>query len=208
MGPPGAGKGTVALEVAQKLNIPHVSTGEILRNAIKSKTVLGKKVETIVNEGKLVSDELMTSLIKEKIDQDCRDGLILDGFPRTETQAKALDTILEVQGIIYLDVCDETVIKRISGRRTNPKTGKIYNIYFNKPKVEDKCDETGDHLIQREDDKLETVEKRLKAFHAHTDIVLAYYEKTGLLRKIDGEKSQEDVKHSVFNAIDDLKNQA
>lgn len=206
MGPPGAGKGTVAMKIVQIFSIPHISTGEILRSVIKDKTNLGKKVENIVNEGKLVSDDLMIELIKEKIDKDCQNGLVLDGFPRTKTQAKALDAILKVKGIIYLDVSDDTVIKRISGRRTSPKTGKIYNIYFDKPKVEGKCDDTGCDLIQRKDDKLETIEKRLKAFHSNMDAVLAYYQKTGLLKKIDGEKNQEHVKEAVFKALNDLKN--
>lgn len=204
MGAPGAGKGTVAGQITKSLDIPHISTGDMLRNAVKTGNELGKQVGAIMSSGKLVSDELMIELIKEKIVNDCPRGLILDGFPRTKAQAQALDKILKIDVAVYLDVSDEVVVKRLSGRRTSSKTGRVYNIYFDKPKVEGKCDETGTDLIQRDDDSPKTVQKRLEIFHSTTDSVVNYYEKNGLLEKIDGENSPEEVKKAVLEVVRSL----
>ena len=204
IGAPGAGKGTLAIAMAKVLNIPHVSTGDMLRHAVKRGSELGKKVEAIMNAGKLVPDALMIELIKEKVEQDCPQGIILDGFPRTELQSQSLDGILKIDIAIYLEVSDESVIKRLSGRRTSPSTGRVYNIYFDKPKVDGKCDETGEPLIQRDDDKPETVRKRLEVFHSTMDAVIAYYENKGLVKKIDGEQSPEAVKAAALKIIKSL----
>ena len=205
MGPPGAGKGTLAAKIVDSLNIPHISTGDMLRSAVKAGSELGRQVEAIMNEGRLVGDALMIDLIKEKIAQDCPQGFVLDGFPRTQAQAQALNEVLKIDSAIYLKVSDETVIKRLSGRRTSPKTGRVYNIYFDKPKLQGRCDDTGAPLTQREDDKPETVNKRLAIFHSTMDAVLAYYKTMGLLNTIDGEQAPAAVKEIALNIIYSLK---
>jgi adenylate kinase len=194
LGPQGSGKGTHGEFIANLYNIPLISTGEIFRREIREETELGKKVKEYVEQGKLVPDEIVIEVLKKRIAQeDCKNGFILDGFPRTLEQAKALDEIAKIDLVIYLDVTKETIIERLSGRRTCKQCGAIYHIKFIPPKEEGKCDKCGGELYQREDDKPEIIEERLKNFEELTKPLLDYYEAKGILRKVDGNGEREEV---------------
>jgi adenylate kinase len=183
VGPPGSGKGTQAPKFKEEFQLAHLSTGDMLRDAVAKQTELGKEAKTIMNEGKLVPDELVVSLIAEAFSSpDCQKGFILDGFPRTEAQAVLLDELLKkngtsIDGVISLTVDDELLIKRITGRLIHPASGRSYNIYFNPPKVEGIDDITGEPLVKRGDDTEEKLKTRLDEFHAKTRPVLTHYEK-------------------------------
>ena len=203
LGAPGAGKGTQAKKIAEKYNIPHISTGDIFRANIKNGTELGQKAKTYMDQGLLVPDELVVDLVMDRFAQpDCENGYVLDGFPRTIPQAEALDAALEKAGAkidyaINVEVPDENIIRRMSGRRACVACGATYHLVHIPPKTEGICDTCGKELILRDDDKPETVQKRLDVYHEQTQPLIDYYTKQGALVEVDGTVDMED----VFNAI-------
>lgn len=206
LGAPGAGKGTQAKKIAAKYAIPHISTGDIFRANIKNNTELGQKAKTYMDKGELVPDELVVDLIMDRFKEaDCTNGYVLDGFPRTIPQAEALDKALSANGesvdyAVNVEVPDENIINRMSGRRACVGCGATYHIQFNPTKVEGICDACGEKLILRDDDKPETVKNRLSVYHEQTQPLIDYYSKKGVLAEVDGTQSME----NVFNAIVDV----
>lgn len=203
LGAPGAGKGTQAKKIAEKYNIPHISTGDIFRANIKNGTELGQKAKTYMDQGLLVPDELVVDLVMDRFAQpDCENGYVLDGFPRTIPQAEVLDAALEKAGAkidyaINVEVPDENIVNRMSGRRACVACGATYHLVHIPPKAEGICDTCGKELILRDDDKPETVKKRLGVYHEQTQPLIDYYTKKGALVEVDGTVDMED----VFNAI-------
>lgn len=199
LGAPGAGKGTQADMICNKYNIPHISTGDIFRANIKNGTELGQKAKGYMDRGELVPDSLVVDLVIDRIHQDdAANGYVLDGFPRTIPQAEALDAALAEAGesvdyAINVDVPDENIVNRMSGRRACVKCGATYHIKYNAPSVEGKCDNCGSDLIQREDDKPETVLNRLSVYHEQTQPLIDYYDGKGIVKNIDGTKDLNDV---------------
>ena len=199
LGAPGAGKGTQAKKIAAKYGIPHISTGDIFRVNIKNGTELGKKAKTYMDQGLLVPDELVVDLVVDRVSQDdCTKGYVLDGFPRTIPQAEALDKALEAKGqkmdyAIDVDVPDENIVKRMGGRRACLNCGATYHIVFNPTKVEGRCDACGSETVLRDDDKPETVQKRLTVYHDQTQPLIEYYNAQGILKSVDGTKPMDDV---------------
>ncbi|HEY6281457.1 MAG TPA: adenylate kinase [Burkholderiales bacterium] len=179
LGAPGAGKGTQAAYIAQKYGIPQISTGDMLRAAVKAGTILGMEAKKHMDSGGLVPDDVIIGLVKERIKQpDCVKGFLLDGFPRTIPQAEALKKAgVDLDYVLEIDVPDEEIIRRMSGRRVHPASGRTYHVIFNPPKVAGKDDMTGEELVQREDDKEETVKKRLAVYHSQTKQLIDYYSK-------------------------------
>ncbi len=206
LGAPGAGKGTQAKKIAAKYEIPHISTGDIFRANIKNGTELGRKAKTYMDQGLLVPDELVVDLVVDRVNQeDCANGYVLDGFPRTIPQAEALDKALEELGqkmdyAIDVDVPDENIINRMSGRRACVDCGATYHIVYASTKQEGICDNCGGSLILRDDDKPETVQKRLVVYHEQTQPLIDYYMAKGILKTVDGTVDLED----VFKAIVDI----
>ncbi|MFT4297655.1 MAG: adenylate kinase [Candidatus Woesearchaeota archaeon] len=213
MGPQASGKGTQASRIAESLEIPHISTGDIFRENIKNNTELGQKVKEYTENGKLVPDELVIELIKDRLaKQDCINGFILDGFPRTIPQAEALDSVTEISKVVLIDVPDDVCIKRITGRYQS-SSGKIYNVYgAPKPKKIDKDeegnviaaydDETGEQLTQREDDTLEKVKKRLQDYHNQTEPIKEHYsKKPGILLAIDGVRDIDEISEDIMSRL-------
>ncbi len=206
LGAPGAGKGTQAKQIAGKYEIPHISTGDIFRANIKNGTELGKKAKEYMDQGLLVPDELTCDLVMDRIQQDdCKNGFVLDGFPRTIPQAEALDAALTKIGqkmdyAIDVDVPDENIVNRMSGRRACLDCGATYHIVSLPPKTEGKCDHCGSDLVLREDDKPETVQKRLTVYHDKTQPLIDYYKNQGILKSVDGTQPME----AVFTAITDI----
>ena len=206
LGAPGAGKGTQAKQIADKYTIPHISTGDIFRANIKNGTELGKKAKAYMDQGALVPDELTCDLVMDRIQQDdCKNGFVLDGFPRTIPQAEALDAALTKIGekmdyAIDVDVPDENIVNRMSGRRACLDCGATYHIVSLPPKTEGKCDHCGSDLVLREDDKPETVQKRLTVYHDQTQPLIDYYKNQGILKSVDGTQPME----AVFTAITDI----
>ena len=188
IGCPGAGKGTQAKKLSKHIDIAHISTGDLLREQIELKTELGKKVTDIMNAGQLVPDEIVTQILSQRIERDdCKKGYILDGYPRNLTQAEGLGAIIgEVDKVILIDVDDDVIIERMSGRRGCPKCGQMYHTKYNPPKTSGVCNECGAELIQRKDDTEETVKNRLKVYHETTSPIVDYYDKKGLLLKVSG----------------------
>ena len=192
LGAPGAGKGTQAIKIADKYDIPHISTGDIFRANIKGGTELGQKAKSYIDKGELVPDEVTIGMLLDRIAQDdCKNGYVLDGFPRTIPQAESLTEALKSQGdqidfALNIDVPDEAIIERISGRRACPKCGATYHIVYAAPKTENICDKCGTELIIRSDDKPETVKDRLNVYHQQTEPLIAYYKTAGVLREVDG----------------------
>lgn len=199
LGAPGAGKGTQAKQIAEKYKIPHISTGDIFRANIKEGTELGKKAKAYMDQGALVPDELTCDLVMDRIAKDdCKNGFVLDGFPRTIPQAQALDRALSAAGesmdyAIDVDVPDENIIRRMSGRRACLECGATYHIVSIPPKKEGICDVCGSKLVLRDDDKPETVKKRLDVYHEQTQPLIDYYKKQGILHSVDGTRPMEDV---------------
>ncbi len=177
LGAPGAGKGTQAQFITEKYGIPQISTGDMLRAAVKAGTPLGLKAKEVMDAGQLVSDEIIIGLVKERIEEaDCEAGFLFDGFPRTIPQADALkDAGVKIDAVVEIDVADEEIIKRMSGRRVHQGSGRTYHVVFNPPKVEGKDDVTGEDLVQRVDDQEETVRDRLNVYHEQTEPLIAYY---------------------------------
>lgn len=206
LGAPGAGKGTQAKKISAKYQIPHISTGDIFRANIKNGTELGKKAKTYMDQGLLVPDELVVDLVVDRVNQaDCAEGYVLDGFPRTIPQAEALDAALSGMGqkmdfAINVEVPDENIVNRMSGRRACVDCGATYHIVYAPTKVEDVCDKCGGDLILRDDDKPETVTKRLSVYHEQTQPLIEYYNNAGILKEVDGTVDIED----VFRAIIDI----
>jgi adenylate kinase len=204
LGPPGAGKGTQATFIASEKNIPHISTGDMLREAIKNGTELGLQAKAVMDAGNLVSDELIIELVKERISQDdCKNGFLFDGFPRTIPQAEALqENDVNINGVIELVIADEEIIKRMSGRRIHLASGRTYHVNFNPPKKPGLDDETGEELIVRKDDEPETVKDRLKVYWTQTQPLIEYYSsfKNSSDFKyltIDGTLSVEEIKNNI-----------
>jgi adenylate kinase len=206
IGPPGAGKGTQAARLRSDFQLPYIATGDILRANRQEGTELGKEAGRYMEAGELVPDELILAMAAERLQEDdAQDGFILDGFPRTLEQAKALDRQLadlrrRVTAAIVIDVPDKEVIRRLSGRRVCEKEGHNYHIEFDPPKQEGVCDEDGSRLIQRDDDKPEVIENRLRVYHEQTEPLVEYYEQQGLMRRIDGTREQSDV-HDHIRAV-------
>ena len=200
LGPPGAGKGTQAQRICAALNIPQISTGDMLRRAIKEETPTGLKAKSFVEAGQLVPDEILIDLIKERLQQDdARNGYILDGFPRTVPQAEALDQIAKIDTVIELQVADEKLISRLSGRRVCLKCGATYHVSM--LNGETKCAVCGEELIQRADDKAETVLNRLNVYHLQTAPLVDYYTKKGNLKAIDGAQGMEETFQAIMKAL-------
>ncbi len=207
LGPPGAGKGTQAKMLVEKLGIPQISTGDMLRAAVAEGTELGKKAKEYMDKGQLVPDEVVIGIVKERLSKpDCEKGFILDGFPRTVPQAEALDKILEEMGkridyVINIVVPDEEILKRLTGRRTCKKCGAMYHVIYNPPKQEGVCDKCGGELYQRDDDKEETIKNRLKVYAEQTAPLVDYYRKKGVLVDIDGTKSINEIFEDILKAL-------
>lgn len=206
MGLPGAGKGTQADKINTKYNIPHISTGDMFRLAIKEGTELGNKAKEYMDQGELVPDSVTIGIVKERLSKDdCKNGFLLDGFPRTIAQAEALQELLTELGqsldhVIHVEVPEEKLVERLTGRRICPTCGTAYHVIFNPPEVEGKCDKDGSELIQRDDDKSETVKNRLAVNVEQTQPLLDFYESKGLLVNIDGDQ---DI-NKVFVDIQDV----
>lgn len=205
LGAPGAGKGTQAEKISQKFNIPAISTGYIIRQAIAEETELGKLAKTFIDEGKLLPDDVVIKLLLERIEkEDCNDGFILDGFPRTIYQAKALDEMgIAVDKVINIAADDDAVIERLSGRRECRKCGAPYHISFNKPSVEGKCDLCGGELIQRADDNPETIKNRLVVYHQQTEPLIEYYKNSDRLSVAYSQSTIEETTKKVFEIFED-----
>ncbi|MCI5738435.1 MAG: adenylate kinase [Ruminococcus sp.] len=205
LGAPGAGKGTQAEKICEKLSIPAISTGNMLREAMANGTEMGLKAKSFIDAGKLVPDEVVIGIIDERLKQDdCKNGFILDGFPRTIPQAEALDEMgVRIDKVIDIEVADEKIASRLSGRRVCLKCGATYHTEFKKPKTEGICDACGDTLVQRKDDMPETVLDRLKTYHEQTEPLKGYYEKKGLLRVVEGQEEVADTTALTFKALED-----
>lgn len=207
LGAPGAGKGTQAKKIAAKYGIPHISTGDIFRANIKNGTELGTKAKTYMDQGLLVPDELVVDLVVDRVNQeDCKNGYVLDGFPRTIPQAEALDKALAAQGqkmdyAIDVDVPDENIIRRMGGRRACVGCGATYHLVYAAPKQDNICDVCGKELILRDDDKPETVEKRLNVYHEQTQPLIEYYTKAGILKTVDGTADMEEVFAAIVSIL-------
>ena len=207
LGAPGAGKGTQAKKIAEKYSIPHISTGDIFRANIKNGTELGKKAKEYMDQGLLVPDELTCDLVVDRINQeDCSNGYILDGFPRTIPQAEALDAALTKMGTsidfaIDVDVPDSNIVNRMSGRRACVGCGATYHLVFNAPKKEGICDVCGEKLILRDDDRQETGQKRLTVYHDQTQPLIDYYKNAGVLKTVDGTADMEDVFAAIVSIL-------
>ena len=211
LGAPGAGKGTQAQFICEKFNIPQISTGDMLRAAVKAGSELGLKVKEIMETGGLVSDGIIIDLVKERIAQDdYKEGFLFDGFPRTIPQAEAMiEAGVDIDYVLEIDVDDEEIVQRLSGRRVHPDSGRVYHLIYNPPKVEGKDDETGDDLIQRDDDKEDTVRKRLSIYHDQTEPLVAFYrelrDKKGdsapAYAHVPGVGSLADIKEKVISAL-------
>lgn len=200
LGPPGAGKGTQAQKICAALNIPQISTGDILRRAMKEGTETGKKAKSYIDAGQLVPDEVIIDIVRDRLAQDdCGKGYILDGFPRTVPQAEALDTFATIDCVIDLDVADQVLVDRLSGRRVCVKCGATYHLSMLGGKTT--CDVCGEELIQRNDDKAETVLARLEVYHKQTAPLIGYYEKKGLLKRIDGDQGLENTFQAILKTL-------
>ena len=211
MGLPGAGKGTQASEIVKKFPIPHISTGDMFRKAIKDETDLGKEAKSYMDRGELVPDEVTVGIVKERISEDdAKKGFSLDGFPRTIDQAESLSQIMseldrEIDAVINIEVPEEELMNRLTGRRICEKCGTTYHLVFNPPKVEGICDLDGGKLYQREDDNPETVSNRLKVNVKQSKPILEYYDNKGVLKNIDGSKDIEEVTTDVIDILDQLQ---
>jgi adenylate kinase len=211
LGAPGAGKGTQANFIKEKYNIPQISTGDMLRAAVKAGTPLGIEAKKVMDAGGLVSDDIIIGLVKDRLKQpDCANGYLFDGFPRTIPQADAMkEAGVSIDYVLEIDVPDEAIIERMSGRRVHQSSGRTYHVKYNPPKVEGKDDVTGEELIQRDDDKEETVKKRLAVYHEQTEVLVDYYNKWALsgqpgapkYRKIAGVGPVETIREKAFAAL-------
>ena len=207
LGAPGAGKGTQAREVAKHYGIPQISTGDMLRDAVKRKTAVGLAAKARMEAGKLVPDDVVDGIVAERINEpDCKDGFILDGFPRTISQAQFVERILDAKGerrplVLDIEVTEELLLKRLTGRRTCPTCGEIYNIYFNPPKVDGVCDKDGGKLLQRSDDNETSIRQRLEAYHKQTSPLIEYYRGQGVLLALNGDKEPEAIAKGLLDYL-------
>lgn len=204
LGAPGAGKGTQAAVICEKLNIPTISTGNIIREALKNGTEMGLKAKSYMDAGKLVPDEVVIGIVKERLAQDdCANGFILDGFPRTIPQAEALDAMgVVIDKVIDIEVADEVIVNRLSGRRVCEKCGRPYHLESLKPKAEGICDDCGGTLVQRKDDSIETVKARLDIYHNETEPLKDYYVKQNKLVVVEGQDTVEDTSKLVLAEVE------
>lgn len=211
LGPPGSGKGTQGEGLQGDLKLPYYATGDILRAAVRDETELGRTAKEYMDRGDLVPDEVIVGVIAERLDsEEAADGFILDGFPRTTPQAEALDRKLadldrSLTGVLLIDVSDEEVVRRLSGRRVCSEGGHVYHVEFNPPEQEGVCDVDGSELIQRDDDKADVIRHRLDQYHAKTEPLVDYYDRQSLLRRIDGAASPDEVADSVNRTLATLK---
>ena len=205
LGAPGAGKGTQAEKICEKLHIPTISTGNIIRAALKNGTEMGLKAKAYMEAGQLVPDEVVIGIIKDRLkDDDCKNGFILDGFPRTIPQAQALvDMGIDIDKVIDIEVPDEIIIARMSGRRVCSKCANSYHMEYKKPKVDGICDACGGELVQRKDDAPETVLARLEEYHEMTEPLKGFYDKLGKLKVVEGQEDVSDTTSLVFAALED-----
>ncbi len=211
IGPPGAGKGTQAAYIKEHFNIPQISTGDMLRAAVKAGTELGKAAKVIMDQGGLVSDDIIIGLVKERLQaDDCKNGFLFDGFPRTIPQAEALkDAGIPIDFVLEIAVPDAEIVERMSGRRIHPASGRSYHVKYNPPKVEGKDDVTGEDLVQRDDDREEVVMKRLSVYHAQTEALVGFYQnlaKSGdaaapQYRSVSGIGPIEEIRNRIFEAL-------
>jgi len=211
LGPPGAGKGTQAERLTDDFKLPYIATGNILRQAVADETQLGMQAKGFIEAGELVPDEIITGVILDALGStEAQDGFLLDGFPRTLPQAEALEQGLadldrELTAAILIEAPDEEVIRRLSGRRVSVKTGRVYHVEFDPPKHEDRCDVDGSRLVQRDDDKPETIANRLKVYHEQTRPLVSYYDDRGLLRRFDGTRPPTEVHDHIRATIATLR---
>lgn len=211
LGPPGSGKGTQAQKIIEKYRIPQISTGDLFRKALKERTPLGIEAKKYMDEGKLVPDELVVKMVEERLDEnDCQGGFILDGFPRTVAQAKALDKLLKkkdlkLDAVLSVEVPDKDVVKRLSGRRTCQKCGTMYHVIFNPPMNENVCDQCQGELYQRDDDNEDTINTRLQVYHEQTAPLIEYYKKQGSLHRIKGVGSIDDIYADIEKVLTGIK---
>jgi adenylate kinase len=211
LGPPGAGKGTQATRLAKDFRLAYIATGDMLREQVKAETELGRKAKEYMDRGDLVPDDLIIAMIRERLEQgDTGDGFILDGFPRNVAQAEALDGEFEAMGrrltaALAIEVPDDELVRRISGRRVCVKAGHTYHVESDPPKHEGVCDQDGSRLIQREDDKPETVRNRLATYHEHTEPLVDFYDEKGVLRRFDGTRSPTEVHDRIRATIATLR---
>jgi adenylate kinase len=214
IGPPGAGKGTQAERLVQDLDLPYYATGDILRAAVTAGTELGREAKSYMDKGELVPDELIGQVIMERLDsEEAADGFLLDGFPRTENQARILDEALASRGraltaALLIDVPDEEVLRRLTGRRICTANQHVYHVEFEPPKQEGVCDEDGSPLVQRDDDKPETVKRRLSVYHEQTEPLLSHFEERGVLRRFDGTRPPDDVQGHIRATLATLRLEA
>jgi adenylate kinase len=207
LGAPGAGKGTQAREVAKYYGIPQISTGDMLRDAVKRETALGLAAKARMEAGNLVPDDVVDGIVAERINEpDCKDGFILDGFPRTISQAQFVERILDAKGerrplVLDIEVTEELLLKRLTGRRTCPTCGEIYNIYFSPPKVDGVCDKDGGKLLQRSDDNETSIRQRLEAYHKQTSPLIEYYRGQGVLLALNGDKEPEAIAKGLLDYL-------
>ncbi len=205
IGAPGSGKGTQAVKLVEAYGITHISTGDMLRAEMKKESAIGKEAKKYIDQGQLVPDSVIISMLKERMNEkDCEKGVLLDGFPRTVSQAKTLQEMVQSTygtKVLFLDVDDESVVKRISGRRSCPSCGSVYHVSFNPPQKENICDKCSTGLVTRNDDTESTVRARLNVFHEQTAPVVSFYKDLGVLTVINGEQSPEQVTKDTFAAL-------
>ena len=208
LGPPGSGKGTQAQKIAEQYHIPQISTGDILRSAVKERTPLGVEAQGYMDQGKLVPDEVVVGIVRDRLMvSDCKKGFIMDGFPRTLPQAEALDATLgemkwEIDHVISIEVDNEELLRRLTGRRTCRTCGAMFHLMFNPPKKDGICDQCGGELYQRDDDQEETIRARLQVYDEQTAPLIAYYREKGLLRTIDGVGKIEEIFQAIVKAFE------
>jgi adenylate kinase len=213
MGPPGAGKGTQAEKLAKEFALPHISTGEIFRGAVKEGTEMGKKAKEYMDKGMLVPDEIVIGIVKERLAKpDCNEGVLLDGFPRTVEQAEALDEVLDelqikISAVVNVDVHEEELISRLTGRRVCRNCGATYHLKFNPPKVRNICDHCSGELYQRSDDTIDTVKERLVIYQKQTFPIIEYYEHQDLFKSVDGARGIDEVFDDLADHLKKIKNQ-
>ena len=203
LGAPGAGKGTQAAVLCEKLNIPTISTGNIIREALKNGTEMGKKAKSFMDAGQLVPDEVVIGIVKDRLQEDdCKDGFILDGFPRTIPQAEALDEMgADINCVIDIEVQDEVIVNRLSGRRVCENCGRPYHVVSLKPKVDGVCDDCNGALVQRKDDQIDTIKNRPDIYHKETEPLVKYYEAQGKLKVVEGKDTVDATTKAVFEAL-------